>query len=156
MTTTGENTKRVREMSSNLFVLLYTPSIYPSAHKQLRRHIPNPFREFPCIACIFFIDNTENLFQIFSSKGCWPRNFKEFVRSCYVFVFSFFCSRIYGLCVRKSCIHIGEERSVWEKTPRAYIILKALKHLKHRKYRKVYYKMLFSWIFKNYKGIISH
>ena len=26
----------------------YTLSIYPSAHIQLRRHLPNPFREFPC------------------------------------------------------------------------------------------------------------
>ena len=34
--------KRVREMSSQLFVTL---SIYPSAHEQLRRHLPNPFRE---------------------------------------------------------------------------------------------------------------
>jgi hypothetical protein len=38
-----------REMSSYLCVTLYTLSIYPSAHKPLRRHIPNPFREFPCI-----------------------------------------------------------------------------------------------------------
>ena len=48
-TNTGEFTKRVREMSSQLSVTLYTQSIYPSAHKQLRRHLPNPFREFPCI-----------------------------------------------------------------------------------------------------------
>ena len=40
-------TKRVREMSSQLFVTLYTISIYPS--KQLRRHLLNNFREFPCI-----------------------------------------------------------------------------------------------------------
>ena len=44
----GEFTKRVREKSSQLFVALYTLSIYPSAHNQLRRHLPKPFREFPC------------------------------------------------------------------------------------------------------------
>ena len=44
-----EFTKRVLEMSSQLFVTLYTPSIHPSAHKQLRRHLPNPFCEFPFI-----------------------------------------------------------------------------------------------------------
>ena len=43
---TGEFTKRVREMSSQLLVTLYSLSIYPSAHKQLRRHLPNPFCEF--------------------------------------------------------------------------------------------------------------
>ena len=31
--------------SDQLFVTLYTLSIYPSAHKQLRRHHPNPFLE---------------------------------------------------------------------------------------------------------------
>ena len=46
ITYAGEFTKRVREMSSQLFVTLYTLSIYPFAHKQLRRHLPNPFREF--------------------------------------------------------------------------------------------------------------
>ena len=44
----GNSQKRVREMSSQMFVTLYTLSIYPSAHKQLRRHLPNLFREFPC------------------------------------------------------------------------------------------------------------
>ena len=29
-------------------VTLYTISIYHSAHKHLRRHLLNPFREFPC------------------------------------------------------------------------------------------------------------
>ena len=38
----GEFTKRIREMSSQLSVTLYTLSIYPSAHKQLRRDLPNP------------------------------------------------------------------------------------------------------------------
>ena len=47
--TTGEFTKMVREMSSQLFVIPNKLSIYPSAHKQLRRHLPNPLREFPCI-----------------------------------------------------------------------------------------------------------
>ena len=28
---------------------IYTLSIYPSAYKQLRRHLPNPFRVFSCI-----------------------------------------------------------------------------------------------------------
>ena len=41
---TGEFMKRVREISSQLFATLYTLDIYPSAHKQLRRHLPNPFR----------------------------------------------------------------------------------------------------------------
>ena len=44
---TGEFTKRVQEMLSQLFVTLFTLSIYPSEHKQLRQ--PNPFHEFPCI-----------------------------------------------------------------------------------------------------------
>ena len=37
------------EIQGNSAVVLYTlrVSIYPSSHKQLRRHIPNPFREFP-------------------------------------------------------------------------------------------------------------
>ena len=45
----GEFTKRVQEMSSWLFVTLYTlyVSIYPSANKQLRRHLPNPFHKIP-------------------------------------------------------------------------------------------------------------
>ena len=34
-------------MSSQLLVTIYTLSTYPSAHKQLRRHLPNPFCEFP-------------------------------------------------------------------------------------------------------------
>ena len=42
---TGEFTKRVREMSSQLFFTLYTLSEYSSAHKQLRRFIPNTFHE---------------------------------------------------------------------------------------------------------------
>ena len=40
--------KRVWEMSSQLFVTLYTLSIYPSAHKQLRWRLPTTFQEFPC------------------------------------------------------------------------------------------------------------
>ena len=61
--------ERVREMSSQLFVSLYTLSIYPSAHKQLRRHLPNPFREFPCITiqilCLdgFIQFNHNNIFN---------------------------------------------------------------------------------------------
>ena len=50
---TGELTKRVLELSSQLLVTLYTLSIYPSAHKQLRRHPSNPFCEFPCIRSFF-------------------------------------------------------------------------------------------------------
>ena len=46
---TEEFTRRVRKMSSQLFVTLYTLSIYPSTQRQLRRHLPNPSREFPCI-----------------------------------------------------------------------------------------------------------
>ena len=51
---TGEFTKRVRETSFQLFVPLYTLPNYPFAHKQLRRHLPNPFREFPCIIMLQF------------------------------------------------------------------------------------------------------
>ena len=36
-------------MSFQLCVKQYTLYIYPSAHKQLRRHIPNTFCELPCI-----------------------------------------------------------------------------------------------------------
>ena len=46
---TGEFTKSVREMLSQLFVMLYMLSIFPSAHKQLRQHLPNTFCEFPCM-----------------------------------------------------------------------------------------------------------
>lgn len=46
--------KRAREMSSQLFVILYTLYIYPYAHLQLTRHIPNPFCEFPCSCFIYF------------------------------------------------------------------------------------------------------
>ena len=46
---TGKFTKRVREMSYKLFITIYTLSVYSSAHKQMRRHLLNPFREFPCI-----------------------------------------------------------------------------------------------------------
>ena len=35
--------KRVWEMLSQLFVMIYTLSIYPSEHKQLRQHLPNLF-----------------------------------------------------------------------------------------------------------------
>ena len=48
---TGEFTKRVLETSYQLFVTLCTLFIYPSAYKQLRRHLPNPFREFP--RCVY-------------------------------------------------------------------------------------------------------
>ena len=34
---------------SQLFVTLVTLYIYPTADKQLRRHLAYPFREFPCI-----------------------------------------------------------------------------------------------------------
>ena len=44
---TGEFTKRVREMSSQPSVTLYALSIIPSAHKELRQHLQNPFRKFP-------------------------------------------------------------------------------------------------------------
>ena len=44
-----EFAKSIWEMSSQLFVTLYTLSIYPSSQKQLSRHLPNPSPEFPCI-----------------------------------------------------------------------------------------------------------
>ena len=34
---------------SYLLHYIHTLSIYPYAHKQLRRHLANPFLEFPCI-----------------------------------------------------------------------------------------------------------
>ena len=44
--------ERAREISSELCVTLYVHicalSSYTSTHKQLTRHLPNPFREFPC------------------------------------------------------------------------------------------------------------
>ena len=46
---TGELAKRVREMSSQLCITLYTLSIYHSVQKQLSRHLLNPFREFPLV-----------------------------------------------------------------------------------------------------------
>ena len=47
---TGKFTKGFgRCRLSCLLHYIYTVSIYPSAHKLLRRHLPNPFREFPCI-----------------------------------------------------------------------------------------------------------
>ena len=46
---TWEFAKGVREMSFQLFVRLYTLSIYSSTHILMRQHLPNPFREFPCI-----------------------------------------------------------------------------------------------------------
>ena len=45
----GNSQKGFGEMSSQLFVTLFTLSIYQSAHKQLKRNLPNPFREFSCI-----------------------------------------------------------------------------------------------------------
>ena len=44
-------------MSSQLFVTLYTLSIYSSAHKLLRIHRPNLLREFPCILIIIETPN---------------------------------------------------------------------------------------------------
>ena len=41
-------------MSSQLFVTIYTLYINLSAHKQFRRHLPNHFREFPCI--LFYLN----------------------------------------------------------------------------------------------------
>ena len=35
-------------MSSQLFFTLDTLYIYPSTHKQMRQHLPNPRHEFPC------------------------------------------------------------------------------------------------------------
>ena len=51
---TEEFTKRVGVISSKLFVTLYTLSIYASAHKQLRRHLQNSFREFPFLCSEVF------------------------------------------------------------------------------------------------------
>ena len=45
----------VREMSSPLFVTIYTLSINPFANKQLRWHLLNPFRGFPCITHKFLV-----------------------------------------------------------------------------------------------------
>ena len=40
--------KGFREMLSQQLHYMYTLYIYPSAHNQLRRHLPNPFLDFPC------------------------------------------------------------------------------------------------------------
>ena len=48
----GIHQKGLGDLSVQLFVTLYTISICPSAHKQLRRYLLNPFREFPCICCL--------------------------------------------------------------------------------------------------------
>ena len=76
---------------SQVFVTLYTLSIYPSAHKELRRHLPNLFREFPCMYIVSSVYGTRlfttNLHYSLSSvyySRFWvgftnPRNNKIFL-----------------------------------------------------------------------------
>ena len=75
----GNSRKGYREMSSRLFVTLYTLSIYLSAHKQLRQYLPNPLHEFPCIWTIenslifFFVQRgrKKDSLKLFLSRA-WP------------------------------------------------------------------------------------
>ena len=62
----------VREMSYQLFVTLYTLYIYPSAHKQLRWHLPSPFcdnyREDKLyLVYILFFKDMYNYISIFTT-----------------------------------------------------------------------------------------
>ena len=95
--TTGEFTKRFWEVLSQLFVTLLTISIYPSANKQLRRHLPNSFRELPCISAIRLILNYEftlvsklnmNLKSKLAKKFVWLFYHLNFVHILLFFVFS--------------------------------------------------------------------
>ena len=56
----GNLTKRVREMSSQLFVTLYI-YIYPSAYKQLRRHLSNLFSWIPLYLHITLLEVLPNV-----------------------------------------------------------------------------------------------
>ena len=70
-THTEKFTIRVREMEFQLFVTIYTLSIYPCAHKQLRRRLPNPSREFPCkstVKCYSPISNLMLLIRLTVGK----------------------------------------------------------------------------------------
>ena len=44
----GIHEKGSDDVVSSVCYTIYTLSIYPSAHNQMIRHHPNPFREFPC------------------------------------------------------------------------------------------------------------
>ena len=66
----------VRKMSSQLCVTLHILSIYPSSHKQLRRHSPNPFHEFSCIY-LTIIDDSLGI--------CLIKNFALIVPSLFKF-----------------------------------------------------------------------
>ena len=74
-----EFTIGVREMSSQLFVILYTQYIYQSTHKQLRRHLPNPFANSP-VCKVLRIMLRPKIGVFLGQKGtrakwllnCWP------------------------------------------------------------------------------------
>ena len=91
---TGEFTKRVRETSSQLFDTLYTLSINPYTHKQLRRHLPNPFRKFPCSTIVYHIQTA--LFLFFIKFSSLPMRIFELPRKCIyqgeIMTFTFFHS----------------------------------------------------------------
>ena len=52
-------------MLSQLYVTLYALSTYPSAHKELRRHLQNPFRKFPCSILVKLKRHLQNPFRKF-------------------------------------------------------------------------------------------
>ena len=64
---TGEFTKRVRQMQSQLFLCRELGRKCIQCDKQLRRHLPTPFLEFPCSrmqACKFNNCVTHILFHV--------------------------------------------------------------------------------------------
>ena len=59
---TGEFTKRVREMSSHLFVRRGIDRQCIQCYRKLRQHLPNPFREIPCSYLIHISTNQTGWF----------------------------------------------------------------------------------------------
>ena len=50
------------DVVSAVYYTIYT--IYPPAHKQLRRHLPNPFREFPLSSLVWLFISPIMTFSI--------------------------------------------------------------------------------------------
>ena len=74
----GNSQKKFRRccLSCSLHCIQYTLYIYISAYEQLRRHLLNHFREFPCIFsnCSFLINTSIRNHIRFPSPGkiiCW-------------------------------------------------------------------------------------
>ena len=82
---TKEFSKRVREVLSQLFVTLYTISIYLSVHKQLKRRLTIPFREFPCIYLFYKLYK----FVSHNSFSCNSVSKKKFIVRKVLIPFSF-------------------------------------------------------------------